>query len=127
MKPPTPKQKTEKEFFTAAASKPVTSKCALEFNPQDYAHYLSSMDLTPEQQDELIRVTANIMMAFVDMGFGISPNQCAIDPETCAQEDDLSRIFPLDEEDMLYLGDPEHEELNEHAAYTFAALEGESS
>jgi len=47
----------------------------LEFNAQDYVAYVDDMDLTQEEAETLLRALWDIMMAFVDMGFGIHPVQ----------------------------------------------------
>ena len=47
------------------AMKPPMQKPAVGFDPEKYAHHVAGLDLTAEQQDELIRAIANIMLAFI--------------------------------------------------------------
>ena len=106
------------------ASNPVTADQVINFDPSEFAHHLAEMNLTPEQQDELIRVTANIMRAFVDMGFGISPVQTALPPDNCAEPEFPFENLTLTEEDLLYLSTPDNA-YAEHIAATKYAITGE--
>ena len=56
------------------------------------------------------------MLAFVDLGFGITSNQTI-----CSEDDILPENFSLDEDDLLYLGDPTDEHFDQRAADAFAA------
>ena len=47
----------------------------IDFDPQTFAHHLEGLELTDEQADELIRAYAQIMLACVDLGFGIGPDK----------------------------------------------------
>ena len=66
------------------------------FDPEEYAHYVADLNLTPEQQDELIRAIANIMLAMVDLGFGISPTQVP-----CGEDGDFSDLIPKIVSDLI--------------------------
>lgn len=50
----------------------------LTFNPDDYADYVADLELTPEQQRELLEAMWALIVAFVDVGFGIHPIQHAL-------------------------------------------------
>jgi len=74
-----------------------SSKPVLEFDPKIYAHHVASLDLSDKERDALIRAVANIMLAFVDLGFGIGPSQTA-----CGQDGVLSDLIPKAAPDLLY-------------------------
>lgn len=46
-----------------------------KFNPDEYRDDLAGLDLTKEQQDELLQTLWHIMSAFVDMGWGVDTVQ----------------------------------------------------
>ncbi|MEM8985617.1 MAG: hypothetical protein AAGC95_02750 [Pseudomonadota bacterium] len=50
-----------------------------------YEKYLSDYEITDEQKRKFIEIMANIMMGFVDLGFGIAPGQilCGEDESAC--------------------------------------------
>lgn len=50
---------------------------ALSFDYEEYAPYLEDSDLTEEQKREFLETLWNIMVSFVDLGFGIHPVQQA--------------------------------------------------
>lgn len=52
---------------------------ALRFDIEEYRKYLQDNELTEAQQDELLLSMWQIMVAFVDLGFGIHPVQQAMD------------------------------------------------
>ncbi|MGB7433196.1 MAG: hypothetical protein WA921_12090 [Ahrensia sp.] len=56
-----------------------------------YAHYLENSDLSDEQKQEFLTTLWNLIVGFVDLGFGVHPLQQA-DPHPCGQEIDLSGI-----------------------------------
>ena len=41
------------------------------FDPDRYRHHLGEFSLTPEQEDELMRVLWTMMLSFVDLGWGV--------------------------------------------------------
>lgn len=49
-----------------------------------YQAYLDGSDMTPEQKQEFIRALWSVILAFVDLGFGVHPVQqaCGQIPET---------------------------------------------
>lgn len=51
----------------------------LTFNPNPYLRYFAGSDLSDDQKQILLEELWGIMVAFVDMGFGISPIQQAMD------------------------------------------------
>lgn len=51
----------------------------LEFDPNDYRHHLEDHDLTPAQEEELLRSLWIIIRIFIDMGFGGDPIQLILD------------------------------------------------
>lgn len=77
----------------------------LTFDPEEYAHHVDALDLTPEQRTELITTIANIMIAFVDLGFGISPSQSA-----CGEDDILGNLIPEAATDLLDYENTTHED-----------------
>lgn len=52
-----------------------TLKTSAEPDYDRYAPYIADLDLSPEEQRELLGVVWSIMTAFADMGFGIEPTQ----------------------------------------------------
>jgi hypothetical protein len=51
----------------------------LSFDPRDYMRYVRDQNLTEAQAVELLGAIWSIVVAFVDLGFGISPLQQAMD------------------------------------------------
>lgn len=51
----------------------------LTFDPSPYLYHLAESDLTDEQKQALLTELWSLIIAFVDMGFGISPIQQAMD------------------------------------------------
>lgn len=60
-------------------SLPNGSYPALRFDIEEYRKYLQDNELTEAQQDDLRLSMWQIMVAFVDLGFGIHPVQQAMD------------------------------------------------
>ena len=50
---------------------------ALSFDYEEYTPYLEDADLTEDQKREFLETLWNIMVSFVDLGFGIHPIQQA--------------------------------------------------
>jgi hypothetical protein len=64
----------------------------------DYARYekmLEEADISDAEKQEFLETLWNIIVAFVDLGFGVHPLQQAMD-DACEQNKDLSGIDPLD-------------------------------
>jgi hypothetical protein len=78
------------ENVTPAKSYPPPPKLCLE----DYRDDLAEFDLTPEQQKELLETLWNIMVSFVDLGFGMDSVSLAF-KSVCGEA--LSE-FPLEGE-----------------------------
>lgn len=74
-----------------------------------YGTFLEDLDCSDEEKQELIETLWNIMVAFVDLGFGIHPAQlvangaCEQNPETSS---DLTRAVV----DFLESEEPDHME-----------------
>lgn len=51
----------------------------LTFDPVEYVGQLEDCDLTEAQQTELLQLLWQIVVQFVDLGFGIHPVQQAVD------------------------------------------------
>lgn len=51
---------------------------------EEFAHHLDGSDLSDEQKREYLSIFWNIVMAFVDLGYGLNPAQipCGQLPET---------------------------------------------
>lgn len=49
-----------------------------EFNPDEYRHHLDGLNLSAEQQEELLLILFDILRQFVDWGFNIHPVQSAL-------------------------------------------------
>lgn len=59
-----------------------------------YEEYLEGMDLTDQQKHAFLDVLWNIVVNFVDLGFGVHPLQLAIDASTnsaCEKDMELAR------------------------------------
>lgn len=52
---------------------------ALQLDVEYYQSFLDDEDITEEQKKELIETIWNIVVSFVDLGFGIEPVQQAIE------------------------------------------------
>lgn len=67
-----------------------------DFDPKKYAHHVAAMNLTPEQQDELIQLVANIMLSYVAFGFGVTCAQTA-----CGEDDILGDLIAKPAPDLV--------------------------
>jgi len=52
-----------------------TISAPLKFAAEDYRHHLGDLDLTEDQQDELLKTLWHIMSTFVDIGWGVDTVQ----------------------------------------------------
>ncbi len=50
----------------------------LQFDPEKYRHMLDSIEMSEEEQDEMLNVLWDIMQSFVLMGWGLDPNQSVL-------------------------------------------------
>lgn len=69
-----------------------------------YAHFLEDSDLTEEQKREFLQTLWNIIVNFVDLGFGVHPLQQAEKP--CGKLKENSSEATLTAHDAIYL-DPQ--------------------
>ena len=56
----------------------------LQFKPDDYRYHLEGLELSPQQQDELLHIVFDIMRQFVDWGFNLHPVQTAQSDGKCS-------------------------------------------
>lgn len=81
---------------------PATNKApqggTLEFKAEDYSHHLGELDLTEDQQKELLQTLWNIMSIFVDIGWGVDTVQMIL-PDLFNEE--LSDKLAPDSEKLL--------------------------
>ncbi len=58
---------------------------ALTLDVEKYEHYLANADMTEAEKQEFLQALWDIIVSFVDMGFGIEPTQTACGQmiETC--------------------------------------------
>ena len=73
-----------------------TGKPTIEIDFDYYARYLKDYNVTEDQKRELISTIAALMMAFVDLGFGVSPTQ-----SICRDDEIFEENPPPDFGDML--------------------------
>jgi hypothetical protein len=79
---------------TAAAGSSELSKAqagpqslSLQFNPADFLQYVQDEGLTEAEAKVLLRAIWDIVVAFVDLGFGLNPvQQALVDRSLCDQE-----------------------------------------
>lgn len=81
----------------------------LSIDYEKYEHYLEDTDLTDEQKQEFMKALWNIIVNFVDLGFGVHPVQQAL-AASCGKEGKNSAKNTLPAEDDLYL---DHDFLND--------------
>lgn len=61
---------SDKNLLNCAPDKP-EDFCSLEFNPDEYIHYIDDLPLTDEEKAEFLLNLWQIMAAFVRWGFGV--------------------------------------------------------
>ncbi|RLK00689.1 hypothetical protein [Ruegeria conchae] len=83
-----------------------STKPTLSVDVERYQHFLDESDLTEVQKAEFLQSLWNIMMSFVELGFGVHPLQevCGKDAGTSTLSTDeysdaLSLEYPQDDED----------------------------
>lgn len=93
----------------------------------DYAicdKYLKDWDATPEQKQEFIDTLWQIIVAFVDLGFGIHPAQQVLQ-ETSGQNDEAETDLTSDLANVLqYVDRPKQETLQVTTAFNRDEEEG---
>lgn len=87
-------EKTDAAFNGAA-------KPRLEIDIDKYQAYLDGSDLTPAQKEDFLRALWSVVVAFVDLGFGVHPVQQAcgqvekiLDPLLQGDSDGLNSSKP---------------------------------
>lgn len=77
------------------------AKPRLEIDIDKYQSYLDGSDLTPAQKEDFLRALWSVVVAFVDLGFGVHPVQQAcgqvdnsLDPPAQADSDGLNSSKP---------------------------------
>jgi hypothetical protein len=97
------------------------SPMALSIDWDLYGSYLEGSDLSDEQKRELIETLWNIVVAFVDLGFGIHPVQ-----QVCEQEAEIRDFAALIDGDMLNLENLSNDNLSEVTNGTPGTFRGRS-
>ncbi len=67
----------KKAKTSAPESASTQQKLAIQFDAQDFVHFLGESDLTEAQKLEYVQTVWTIVLQFVDMGFGLHPIQQA--------------------------------------------------
>lgn len=63
---------------------------------RDYAHHLSDMELSEDQQKELLSTLWQIMVAFVDLGFSVKAGDKLGENSDIGFDDVLQYLVPID-------------------------------
>ncbi|QPH54677.1 hypothetical protein [Pontivivens ytuae] len=82
--------------FMAAVANSAAGKPSAEIDLQACLHLLDDMDAPDEQKLELLAIVANIVTAFVDMGFGLHPIQ-----QSCGQIAERDAEHPKASESLV--------------------------
>jgi hypothetical protein len=82
------------EPVQASGGKPM----ALTFDPDEFISHIADLELTEDQATELLGAIWSIMVAFVDLGFGIHPVQQA---QSARNGDVGKNLAALDQESAL--------------------------
>lgn len=96
------------------SSKPLAQTVALTINYDLYARYLEDSDLTEDQKREFIETLWNIIVSFVDLGFGIHPLQQAASDE-CEQKRELGEFLTSAAAGMINSEDKSKPQFNSDA------------
>jgi hypothetical protein len=75
---------------------PTPPTLAIQFDAQEFAHFLAESDLTEAQKLEYIQTIWTIALQFIDMGFGIHPLQ-----QACGQFDDAELLCGIADSNAL--------------------------
>ena len=108
-------QKNEKP---PAHEREPTAYPTLEIDYEYYEQYLDDSDLNDQQKQEFIATIASIMLAFVDMGFGISFTQKPIE-----EGDILSENTPHLTADLIYSKHSKQHDEKDVIGYAIAGSE----
>lgn len=77
------------ETPTTPQHQPKTTRPALAFDAQEFAHFLNDCDWTEAQKIEFIEELWQIIVSFVDLGFDLHPIQQVIEsPSTLELDSD---------------------------------------
>ena len=100
-------EKQEHEITNKTKARKAGDKSpALTIDYALYEQYLDDSDLTDAQKREFLETLWNIIVSFVDLGFGVHPLQQAAS-DGCGQDELLSELFPPKSGDMVECrGDP---------------------
>ncbi len=90
------------EIKTQIHERDPTPTLAIQFDAQEFAHFLDESDLTNDQKLEYIQTIWGIVLQFIDMGFGIHPIQ-----QACGQFDEAAVLCGEADSDALDSPHPE--------------------
>ncbi len=76
----------------------------LSIDYEKYEHYLEDYDLTEAQKQEFLQALWNIIVNFVDLGFGVHPVQQAI-AASCGKEQEILAKDRLSAKNKVILTD----------------------
>jgi hypothetical protein len=62
---------------------------ALQFDPDEFMHFIKDENLSEEQARALLEAIWNIVIAFVDLGFGLGPFRLAVDGSVSGGENGM--------------------------------------
>ena len=94
---------------TAHEREPTDTTLEVDFDY--YQRYLEDLDLTDEQKNELISTIATIILAWIDLGFGVSTTQVS-----CEEDDWFDQSFPFTIEELLEWNAEPNTTNNDHFA-----------
>ncbi|MEM9422427.1 MAG: hypothetical protein AAF986_07980 [Pseudomonadota bacterium] len=98
---------------------------ALSVDYAYYAQYLRDTDLTEDQKRDFIRSFAGILMAFVDLGFGIAPDQSPLKELTKNLHE--TAVFPPGSPPDMVQSEPDIQDILEPQAEGDPTAEGSDS
>lgn len=95
------------EIKTPIHERDPTPNLAIQFDAQEFAHFLDESDLTHGQKLEYIQTIWGIVLQFIDMGFGIHPLQMALGQQACGQFDEAAVLCGDADSDAIDSPHPE--------------------
>lgn len=93
------------ELLDGLILEPASKRLAVDV--EAYRHFLEESDLSEAQQRELIETLWNVIVSFVDLGFGVSP--------LSEWAEEGTKTAPQVRTDQVQLSDPHHREHQETA------------
>ena len=75
----TERSKNKQDIETETALDYISHRPVITVDVEKYAHLLDDPDLTDQQKQEFLQTVWNIIVGFVDLGFGVHPIQQAQD------------------------------------------------